>query len=81
RSIYPALRDALVERASALTVGDPLDEATRLGPLVSQAHFDKVVAAIERARAEGGRVLCGGHALDRPGWYVAPTVIEGLGPN
>jgi len=81
RSIYPELRDALVEQAGAFTVGDPLDEATRLGPLVSQAHFDKVTAAIERARAEGGRVLCGGHALDRPGWYVAPTVIEGLGPN
>jgi aminomuconate-semialdehyde/2-hydroxymuconate-6-semialdehyde dehydrogenase len=48
---------------------------------VSQAHFDKVLRALERAKAEGGRVLCGGHALDRPGWFVAPTVIEGLGPD
>ena len=56
-------------------------EGTQLGPLVSQAHFDKVVAAIARAREEGGNVLCGGDALDRPGWFVAPTVIDGLGPD
>lgn len=81
RSIYAEVREALVERANALRVGEPGDEATTLGPLVSQAHFDKVTAALERARAEGGRVLCGGAALDRPGWYVAPTLIEGLGPE
>ncbi|MGJ7903436.1 aldehyde dehydrogenase [Lysobacter sp. 1R34A] len=81
RSIYEEVRDALVERAQALKIGEPAEESTALGPLVSQAHYDKVLAALERARDEGGRVLCGGHALDRPGWYVAPTVIEGLGPD
>ncbi|MGO1000276.1 aldehyde dehydrogenase [Lysobacter sp. CA196] len=81
RSIYDEVRDALVERAQALKIGEPDDESTALGPLVSRAHYDKVLAALERARSEGGRVLCGGHALDRPGWYVAPTVIEGLGPD
>jgi aminomuconate-semialdehyde/2-hydroxymuconate-6-semialdehyde dehydrogenase len=81
RGIYSEFRDALVERALALRVGDPIDADTQLGPLVSQAHFDKVMAAIERARADGGRVLCGGMALDRPGWFVAATVIEGLGPE
>lgn len=81
RRIHVEFRDALVERAVSLRVGDPVDEDNQLGPLVSQAHFDKVVAALERARAEGGTVLCGGHALDRPGWFVAPTVIEGLGPD
>jgi aminomuconate-semialdehyde/2-hydroxymuconate-6-semialdehyde dehydrogenase len=80
RAIYSEFRDALVERVLALRVGDPIDGDTQLGPLVSQAHFDKVVAAIATARAEGGRVLCGGQALDRPGWFVAPTLIEGLGP-
>src|SRR3546814_1324618 len=58
-----------------------MDPDARMGPLVSQAHFDKVAAAIARAREEGGHVLCGGNALDRPGWFVAPTVIEGLGPD
>ena len=80
RGIYKELRDALVESVQALRVGDPIDGDTQLGPLVSQAHFDKVVAAITTARTEGGRVLCGGQALDRPGWFVAPTLIEGLGP-
>ncbi|ALN58020.1 aldehyde dehydrogenase (NAD) family protein [Lysobacter enzymogenes] len=81
RSIYAEVREALVERAQALRVGEPGEETTALGPLVSQAHFAKVVAALERARAEGGRVLCGGAALERPGWYVAPTLLEGLGPD
>ena len=81
RGIYAEFRDALVERALALRVGDPIDGDTQLGPLVSQAHFDKVVAAIATARTEGGQVLCGGQALDRPGWFVAPTIIDGLGPQ
>jgi aminomuconate-semialdehyde/2-hydroxymuconate-6-semialdehyde dehydrogenase len=81
RGIYAEVRDALVERALALRIGDPLDADTQLGPLASQAQYDKVLAAIERARGEGGHVLCGGNALDRPGWYVAPTLVEGLGPD
>jgi aminomuconate-semialdehyde/2-hydroxymuconate-6-semialdehyde dehydrogenase len=81
RGIHAEFRETLVERALALRIGDPIDEDTRLGPLVSQAHFDKVMAAIGRARDEGATVLCGGHALDRPGWFVAPTLIEGLGPD
>ena len=81
RGIYNEFRDAFVERAMALRAGDPMDPDADLGPLVSQAHFDKVVAAIARARGEGGTILCGGDALDRPGWFVAPTVIEGLGPD
>lgn len=81
RSIYAEFRDALLERVQTLRIGDPQDQATDLGPLVSQAHFDKVAAAIARARSDGGTLLCGGHALERPGWFIAPTVIEGLGPD
>jgi aminomuconate-semialdehyde/2-hydroxymuconate-6-semialdehyde dehydrogenase len=81
QAIHDEFREALVERARALQAG-PLEEpATRLGAMVSQAHFEKVLGCIARARAEGGRVLTGGHALDRPGWFIAPTVIEGLGPQ
>jgi aminomuconate-semialdehyde/2-hydroxymuconate-6-semialdehyde dehydrogenase len=81
RGIYDSFRGALVERVRALRIGPPDDPSTDVGPLVSQAHFDKVVAALARAREEGGRVLCGGDALERAGWYVAPTLIEGLGPD
>ena len=86
RDYYDEFRDALVARAKAMVVGDPGDAATNLGPVVSKAHFDKVMACIELARQEGGRVLCGGAAVQpegrcRDGWFIAPTVIEGLGPS
>lgn len=81
RSIYDEFRDAFVERVAALRVGDPSDEKTQLGPLVSKAHFDKVMACLDRARSEGGRFLVGGHALDRAGWFISPAVVEGLGPD
>ena len=81
RAIYDEFRDAFVERVQSLRIGNPLDAGTRIGPLVSQAQFDKVLACIQRARSEGGRVLCGGAAIDRPGWFIAPTVIDGLGAD
>src|SRR3546814_12766003 len=81
RGIYNEFRDALVERALALRIGDPMDPDARMGPPVSQAHFDKVAAAIARAREEGGHVPCGSKALDRPGRLVAHTVIEGPGQD
>ena len=84
RSVWDAFVPRYLERVRALRVGDPQDDASDLGALVSQAHFAKVTGCIERARAEGGRVLLGGHALRvdgrcADGWFVAPTVIEGLG--
>ncbi|MBN8726188.1 MAG: aldehyde dehydrogenase [Xanthomonadales bacterium] len=85
RPIYEAFKARYLERVKALVVGDPEDPASDLGALVSRTHFDKVTAAISRARAEGARVLCGGEAVRvegrcANGWFVAPTVIEGL-PN
>jgi aminomuconate-semialdehyde/2-hydroxymuconate-6-semialdehyde dehydrogenase len=85
-SWYAEFRDAFVERVRQLRVGDPLDPGTTIGPLASRAHFDKVMGHIELARSEGGRVLTGGQAVQPPGrceggWFVAPTVIEGLGPH
>ncbi|GAB2506487.1 aldehyde dehydrogenase [Arenimonas alkanexedens] len=86
RSYYDQFRDALVARAKALVAGDPNDAGTQLGPVVSRAHHEKVLGCIELARREGGRVLCGGEALSLPGrcadgWFIAPTIIEGLGPD
>ncbi|MBD9477543.1 aldehyde dehydrogenase [Pseudoxanthomonas sp. PXM02] len=81
QAIYDEFRDALLERVRDLKAGPLDDPATRLGAMVSQAQFDKVLACIQRARLEGGRVLAGGQPLERPGWYIAPTVIDGLGPE
>jgi aminomuconate-semialdehyde/2-hydroxymuconate-6-semialdehyde dehydrogenase len=86
RSIYARFRDAVVARASALRMGDPLEDGTEQGSLVSAVHRAKVAAAVERARAEGGRLLCGGRPPDpaslpervRAGAFFLPTVIEGL---
>ncbi|MGH8211676.1 MAG: aldehyde dehydrogenase family protein, partial [Rhodanobacteraceae bacterium] len=83
RSIYEEFKRRYLEKVKALRVGDPQDEGSDLGALVSGAHFDKVTTCIERAVAEGGRVLCGGNAVQpegrcADGWFVAPTVIEGL---
>lgn len=86
RSYYDDFSDGFVALAQALRIGDPLDSATQIGPLISQAHFDKVMAGIAMAKQEGGRILCGGHAVKPEGqcangWFVAPTVIENLGPT
>jgi aminomuconate-semialdehyde/2-hydroxymuconate-6-semialdehyde dehydrogenase len=86
RSIYDRVREELVERARRLRVGDPLEPSTDQGAVVSRAHFDKVMGCIETARAEGGRLLVGGAAVQlegrcRGGWFIAPTLFEGLGPG
>ncbi|WP_036111670.1 MULTISPECIES: aldehyde dehydrogenase [Luteibacter] len=86
RSIYERFRSAYLERVGALRTGDPNDATSDLGALVSRAHFDKVMGCIERARQEGGRLLTGGERVQvdgrcAEGWFVAPTVIEGLPPE
>ncbi len=83
RSIYDAFRQRYLTRVRTLRVGDPDDADSDLGAMVSQAHYRKVLGCIEQARAEGGKILCGGEAVHVPGrcrdgWFIAPTVIEGL---
>jgi aminomuconate-semialdehyde/2-hydroxymuconate-6-semialdehyde dehydrogenase len=86
-SIFDVFVSGLVERARSLRIGDPLDENTQLGAMVSQAHYEKVLSYLELARKEGGRVLCGGGpARDLPercrnGYFIEPTVLAGLGPG
>jgi aminomuconate-semialdehyde/2-hydroxymuconate-6-semialdehyde dehydrogenase len=86
RRAYEEVKERLVAQARALRIGDPLDPATEQGSLVSRQHFEKVMGCLELARQEGGRVLCGGKRARvegrcRDGWFVEPTVIEGLGPS
>jgi betaine-aldehyde dehydrogenase len=65
----------LQERTETIALGDPLDEATQMGPLVSAAQMEKVLGYIEGARAEGARLVTGGARLNRPGFFVQPTVF------
>ncbi|RYY39905.1 MAG: aldehyde dehydrogenase [Chitinophagaceae bacterium] len=84
--IYERFKTAFIDEVRKLRVGDPMEPDTKQGAVVSKLHFDKVMACIETAKAEGGRILVGGNAL-RPegrcsgGFFIEPTVIEGLGPQ
>ncbi len=86
RSIYDRFKKAFLERTKSLRTGDPAKADSDLGALVSEAHLQKVLGHVALAREEGGKVLCGGERLTLEGnlgngWYMAPTVIEGLGPQ
>jgi aminomuconate-semialdehyde/2-hydroxymuconate-6-semialdehyde dehydrogenase len=83
RSLYAKFKDAFVAKVSALHVGDPLNADSFMGALVSRQHMDKVLGYIDLAKEEGGAILCGGERVypgghNADGWFVAPTVIEGL---
>jgi aldehyde dehydrogenase (NAD+) len=69
---------ALVDAVGSLVVGDPDDASVSVGPVIDAGARDAVVAAAERVRADGGRVLCGGRPLDREGFFVAPTLVTGV---
>jgi 4-(gamma-glutamylamino)butanal dehydrogenase len=77
RSVQDALMERLVAGLAAWPVGDPMDPATRLGPMVEQPHLDKVLGYISAGRAEGARVVVGGERilLDTGGYFVAPTIF------
>ncbi len=82
--VYEKFREEFVERARKLRVGDPLEEATEYGSVVSEGHMDKVLGCIEQAKEEGGKILCGGERVKvatercKDGWFISPTVIDGL---
>lgn len=83
RSIYQEFRDAFVDRVKQLKVSNPLDPKANLGAVVSRSHMEKVLSYVQLAKEEGGTVLCGGNQvhLEAPynnGYYIEPTVIEGL---
>ncbi|MCP4913959.1 MAG: aldehyde dehydrogenase [Oligoflexia bacterium] len=84
-SIYEQFKNDLVAKASKLIPGDPLNEKTRQGAVVSKAHYEKVLSYIELAKELGGKVLCGGEAHhpdgeNKDGYFIKPTLIENLDP-
>jgi aminomuconate-semialdehyde/2-hydroxymuconate-6-semialdehyde dehydrogenase len=84
RSAYKDFVDRFVKAASALKQGDPLDDKTEQGAIVSKAQLDKVKFYVDLAQKEGGKIAMGGKAPDAPnercrdGYFFPPTVITGL---
>ena len=66
---------------AGLTVDDPMDAGTEVGPLATEGQLRTVADQVDRAVQAGARVLTGGHPLQRQGWYYAPTVLAGITPE
>ncbi|MGX5203052.1 aldehyde dehydrogenase [Aliikangiella sp. IMCC44632] len=82
-TIYEKFKAALIAKIAKLRIGDPLEEQTQHGALVSKAHMEKVLTYIEIAKDEGGKILLGGNQVTlagrcEQGFFVEPTIIEGL---
>ncbi|MBK9737439.1 MAG: aldehyde dehydrogenase [Saprospiraceae bacterium] len=83
RSIYDRFKIDFVSKVDSLKIGDPVDEDCKMGAVVSETHLNKVLSYISLAKEEGGSILCGGHrkimhGRCAEGWFLQPTVIEGL---
>lgn len=78
---HDAFADDLRTAWEKLRVGDPLDPDTQVGPLINAAAVERAEGFVARAVAAGGRVLAGGHRLDGPGHFYAPTLVTGLPPD
>jgi acyl-CoA reductase-like NAD-dependent aldehyde dehydrogenase len=81
--VAPRFTELLVNRARELVVGDPLDDQTNVGPLVSREQLERVLGYLELARQEGHRLLLGGDRVagEDGGYFVAPTVYEDIDPD
>jgi aminomuconate-semialdehyde/2-hydroxymuconate-6-semialdehyde dehydrogenase len=78
-----AIYDQFVERFTAATkqlrIGDPADASTDVGALISEAHLQKVTGYLALAKEEGGTIVTGGNRVDRPGFFLEPAIVTGLG--
>jgi len=85
-SIYDKFRTAVIQETQTLKVGDPKDEKSNLGAVVSKPHMEKILNCIERSKEEGGEILTGGNRVIlkgnlKDGYYIEPTIIDGLTAN
>ncbi|MEU5724478.1 MULTISPECIES: NADP-dependent succinic semialdehyde dehydrogenase [unclassified Micromonospora] len=79
--VFDAFAEKFTTRMAALTVGDPMDEGTDVGPLATDRGRDEVHAQVRDAMDKGARVLCGGELPSGDGWYYPPTVVTDLRPE
>ena len=81
KSIKLAFLARLAERLGKAILGDPMDEATNFGPLVSQHQRELVESFIAKGKAEGAQLLCGGERLDGPGFWITPAIFSDVTDN
>jgi succinate-semialdehyde dehydrogenase/glutarate-semialdehyde dehydrogenase len=79
--VYDAFSDRFVQNMRDLVVGDPMEENTQVGPLATEQGREDLAELVADAVAKGAKVLCGGEAPDRPGWWYPPTVIAEVTPE
>jgi alpha-ketoglutaric semialdehyde dehydrogenase len=81
--IHDRFVEELAARAAALRVGDALDPATQMGPIVNEAQMKNTLSYVDIAKREGGRMVTGGQrlVLGKPGWYVSPAVVADTSPS
>jgi acyl-CoA reductase-like NAD-dependent aldehyde dehydrogenase len=77
-SMISAVVDALAEIANEVRVGDPLSADVEMGPITTEPHFERVKELVADAIHAGAQIAAGGHPLDRPGYYFAPTILTGV---
>lgn len=76
KAVYDQVSEGIAKKASQMTVGDPRDKGTRMGPVISKAQLDTVMGYIEAGKKEGAKVLAGGSRVESPkGFFVQPTVF------
>lgn len=76
KSIAASFTERLKAAYEQIPIGDPLEAGTLMGPLVNGAAVKEMLDGLERAQAQGAEVICGGRALDRPGFFVEPTLVR-----
>ena len=76
RGIARQLTERLVRAYATVSIGDPLADGVLMGPLASRAAVGAYVSAVGRAVEQGGELLCGGAPLERPGFFVQPTIVR-----
>jgi aldehyde dehydrogenase (NAD+) len=76
RGVLPRLVERLLAAYRTVRIGDPLAEETLMGPLVGRDSVERYRAALAAAQAQGGEILCGGRVIDRPGFFVEPTLVR-----
>jgi aldehyde dehydrogenase (NAD+) len=78
RSVHERFVERMLEKARSRRVGDPFDPATEQGPQVSDEQFEKVMSYIDSGRRDGARLLCGGGRVGSHGFFIEPTIFDGV---